>query len=76
MSSDCAPAAGWSVTKSMPVIFASIRSSSYASASTPCVVRYDCRGCRSAKSAAVRSFTFGLYFIVHDPSGYIPVSTE
>ena len=76
VNSDCAPACGCSVTKSIPVIRASICSSSYASASTPCVMRYDCRGWRSAKSDAARSFSFGLYFIVHDPSGYIPVSTE
>jgi len=30
----------------------------------------------TVKSDAVRSLILGLYFIVHDPRGYIPVSTE
>ena len=33
-------------------------------------------GCMSAKPAsrAAHSLTFGLYFIVQEPSGYMPVS--
>ena len=70
-SSPCAPAAGWSVTRSMPLISASSRSSAWNSASRPCTCSAGESGCAAAKPGrrATRSFSFGLYFIVHEPSG-------
>ena len=41
------------------------------SSSAPSTVDSGCAGCSPAKPGmrAARSFTFGLYFIVHEPSG-------
>ena len=71
VSSPCDPAAGWSVTASSPTTSASIRSSRHISSSAPCAPSSSWCGCRSRKppSAAARSLTRGLYFIVHEPSG-------
>ena len=71
VSSPCAPAAGWSVTAAKPAISASSSCSLYISAIAPCVLASGWSGCRAAKpgSRAATSFTFGLYFMVHEPSG-------
>ena len=77
VSSPCAPAAGCSVTAGSPVISPSISASACMIASAPCATSSGASGCSSAKPGirAAASFTFGLYFIVHEPSGYMPVST-
>ena len=71
VSSPWAPAAGCSVVTCRPEISASQRSSSYISSSAPCTSDSGWYGCRPAKpsSRAATSFTRGLYFIVHEPSG-------
>ncbi len=71
MSSPWAPAAGWSVTASMPLISASIPSSSQRSWSVPWAVASGASGCRFAKPGrrAAHSLSLGLYFMVHEPSG-------
>ena len=71
VSSPWAPAAGWSVTASMPLISASIPSSSHRSWSVPCAVASGAIGWRSAKPGrrAAHSLSLGLNFIVHEPSG-------
>ena len=76
VSSPCAPAAGWSVTRSIPTISASPRSRRCISSSAPCIIRSGAYGWSRAKPArrAAHSLTFGLYFIVHEPSGYITLS--
>ena len=68
VNSPCAPAQGSNVMSSMPVI--SVRYS-FASASACAQPGASCVGCASVKpgSAAMASFTFGLYFIVQLPSG-------
>jgi hypothetical protein len=70
-SSPWAPAAGCSDTASMPAISASIRARSCMSASAPCDSAAGVRGCRRPKplSRAMSSLIFGLYFMVHEPSG-------
>ena len=70
-NSPCAPAAGVSVTASMPLTSASIASSSTHNASAPCTSGAGHIGWIPAKPGrrAAHSFTIGLYFIVHDPSG-------
>ncbi len=72
-----APAGGCSVARAMPVISHSARSSRQSSSSVPCTVESGWSGCARWKpgNAATVSATFGLYFIVHEPSGYGPVST-
>jgi hypothetical protein len=72
--SPCAPAAGWSDMRAIPVIDASRRSSSHINWSAPCVSSSSWYGCSCAKpsSHASCSSTTGLYFMVQDPSGYIP----
>ena len=47
------------------------------SASAPCAAPSGVSGCRPARprSREPASLTFGLYFIVQEPSGYMPVST-
>ena len=70
-SSPCAPAAGWSDTSSIPEISARSRASSCMSWSAPWLAASGANGCRRAKpgSRAMSSLIFGLYFIVHEPSG-------
>ena len=71
-----APAGGCSVARAIPVISQSARSSLQRSSSAPWVVESGCSGWSRWKPgrAAIVSATFGLYFIVQEPSGYIPVS--
>ena len=71
VSSPWAPAAGWRVTAAMPLISASSASSSNSSSSVPWATASGAIGCRPAKpgSRAAHSFSLGLYFIVHEPSG-------
>jgi|BarGraIncu01121A_1022015.scaffolds.fasta_scaffold00426_5 hypothetical protein len=71
VSSPWAPAAGWSVTASIPLISARSRSSSQSISSVPWAVSSGASGCSAANpgSRAAHSLTFGLYFMVHDPSG-------
>ena len=71
VSSPWAPAAGWSVTASIPLISARSRSSSQSSSSVPWAVSSGANGWSPANPGrrAAHSLTFGLYFIVHDPSG-------
>ena len=74
VSSPCAPAAGCSDTASMPVISASIarelvhelQRALRAAASGR---RSGWRPAEAAAGAAMSSLIFGLYFIVHEPSG-------
>ncbi len=70
-SSPWAPAAGWSETASIPAISARSRASSCMSWSAPCAEASGDNGCTLAKPAsrAMSSLSFGLYFIVHEPSG-------
>ena len=77
VNSPCAPAAGCSVTAGRPVISASIWASAYITPSAPCAASSGVSGWSAAKPGirAAASFSLGLYFIVHDPSGYMPVST-
>ncbi len=77
-SSPCAPASGASDVPAMPVISASVACRRYMTASAPCTSSAGCIGCACAKPgmAAMASFTFGLSFIVHDPSGYMCVSID
>ena len=78
VSSACAPAAGWSVTSSIPLIPARSSWSSCRSRSAPWTVSSGWCGWMSANPGndAARSLTFGLYFIVQEPNGYMPASTE
>jgi hypothetical protein len=71
VSSPCAPAAGWSVTARMPPISASACSSSQSSWSVPWAAASGAIGWSCAKpgSRAAHSLSFGLNFIVHEPSG-------
>ncbi len=73
-----APAAGWSVTASIPVISASHCSSSHISSNAPWHVDASCNGCSQEKPLrpAAKSLTTGLYFIVQLPRGYVPDETE
>jgi len=66
-----APAAGWSETSWKPVIFASRRSSRQVISREPWTVASGWYGWTWAAPGrrASSSETFGLYFIVHDPSG-------
>ena len=71
VSSPWAPAAGWSVTARIPEISASAPSSSNSIWSVPWAASSGASGWRSAKpgSRAAHSLSFGLNFIVHEPSG-------
>src|SRR5581483_9497125 len=75
-NSPCAPAIGASAVPAMPVISASISCRPCMSASAPCASSAGCIGCASANpgSAATKSSTLGLSFIVQEPSGYMCVS--
>ena len=70
-SSPCAPAAGARLTADSPVIAASSCWRSSSRRSVPCVSAAGASGCRSANPGSVASWssTFGLYFIVQEPSG-------
>ena len=71
VNSPWAPAAGCTVTASMPVISPSSAPAVWMTSSAPWTVDSGCVGwiCAKPGSAAASSFTRGLYFIVHDPSG-------
>jgi hypothetical protein len=75
-SSPWAPAAGCSVSACMPVRWSSQSRSSAITRNRPACNASGSSGCAPAKphSRATRSPTRGLYFIVHDPSGYMWVS--
>ena len=77
VSSPCAPAEGWRLHASRPVTAHSICSVSYSTRSAPCEYSEGNSGCAPAKpgSAAIFSLILGLYFMVQEPSGYMPVST-
>ena len=77
VSSPCAPAAGCSVTRAIPVTAISACSSSHIRASAPCTWSSGCNGwsCASPARRTTSSLIRGLYFIVHEPSGYSPSST-
>ena len=71
VSSPWAPAAGWSDTAAIPLISARISWSSQRIWRVPWAVASGASGCSPAKpgSRAAHSLTFGLNFIVHEPSG-------
>ena len=71
VSSPCAPAAGWRLIAPKPLISFSSSASSHISSRLPWLSASGSSGCDSANpgSRAAHSLTFGLYFIVHDPSG-------
>ncbi len=71
VSSPWAPAAGWSVTASIPLTSARIASSSWSSWSVPCATASGAIGWSPANpgSRAAHSSILGLYFMVHEPSG-------
>ena len=71
VSSPCAPAAGCRLIAPKPLISLSSSASSHISSRLPWLSASGSSGCESASpgSRAAHSLTFGLYFIVHDPSG-------
>ena len=71
MSSPDAPAGGWNVALSIPVISIRKFSSSCRTSKLPCVNSAGVAGCELAKvlMPATKSANLGLYFIVHEPSG-------
>ena len=71
-----APADGWSETSGRPVTLVRICSSRQRISSAPWTVASGWFGWSSAAPVrrARSSETFGLYFIVHEPSGYGEVS--
>ena len=71
VSSPCAPAAGCRLIAAKPLISRSSSASSHCSSRLPCAIGSGSKGCESVKPGrrAAHSFTFGLYFIVHEPSG-------
>ncbi len=73
-----APAFGVSATAAMLVSVISQCASSSISASAPCTVETGCSGWMSANpgSRAIFSLSRGLCFMVHEPSGYMPLSIE
>ena len=75
-NSPCAPAAGARLTPARPVISPRPRRNSNSVRRVPCTSVAGASGCASASpgSAATRSLTLGLYFMVHEPSGYVPES--
>jgi hypothetical protein len=70
-NSPWAPAIGLKATPSMPETAFSISCSSYRHASTPCPLHSGASGCRARSSGSIAYWlqAFGLYFIVHEPSG-------
>ena len=70
-NSPCAPAIGVSDTPRMPVTSFSISCSSNRICRMPCPVDSGASGCRLSSSGSIAYWlhAFGLYFIVHDPSG-------
>ena len=75
-SSPWAPAAGARLTAGSPVASPRPRRSSSSVRSVPCASSAGACGWAFANPAsdATRSSTFGLYFIVQEPSGYVPES--
>ena len=75
-SSPWEPAAGCRLNASMPVISLRASCSSHMTSSAPCAWDGGALGWMPANpgSLAMSSFTRGLYFMVHEPSGYMPVS--
>ena len=71
VSSPWAPAAGWRLTAGKPEISFSSSARSHISSRLPWLSASGSSGWESAKPGrrAAHSLTFGLYFIVHDPSG-------
>ena len=71
VSSPWAPAAGWKVISSMPVISHRYFSARAITSRQPCTVCSGCRGCTPVKpgSAAISSLMRGLYFMVQEPRG-------
>ena len=78
VSSPWAPAAGDMATPGIPVRTESQRAVSAIISSAPCAVLSGCSGCSPAKpgSRAIFSLRRGLYFMVQEPSGYMPPSME
>ena len=76
--SPCAPALGVRHTAAVLVSVISQCASSFISSSAPCTVETGCSGWMSAKpgSRAIFSLRRGLCFMVHEPSGYMPLSIE
>src|SRR5688500_7983185 len=70
-SSLCAPAEGCREKSSIPVISFRYSFNSHINFSDPWVHSSGDRGCRllNPSALAASSFTFGLYFMVHEPSG-------
>ena len=66
-----APAAGWKVMASMPVISFSSFSARYITSRQPWALFSSCRGWMPVKpfNAAMSSFMWGLYFMVQEPRG-------
>ena len=77
VNSPAAPAAGCNVAAAIPVTSQRTCSVSSMSANQPCTSAAGVPGWTSANPGrpATSSQIFGLYFIVHDPSGYAPRST-
>jgi hypothetical protein len=71
VSSPAAPAAGWRVAAAIPVTSQRVASTSTMSSSQPWVMDAGAAGCTPARpgSPATESHIFGLYFMVHEPSG-------
>ena len=71
VSSPWAPAAGWKVAAASPVSSHRACSRRASSSSAPCTCSAGWAGCSRANPgrAAAVSATFGLYFMVQDPSG-------
>ena len=71
VNSPCAPAAGWKVMPSMPVISQRYCAATSSTSRQPSVAFSGARGWTEAKpgSAAISSSMRGLYFIVQEPSG-------
>jgi len=77
VNSPWAPAAGCRVTASMPEMAQRAFSSSRISRNAPWIESSSWQGCTDATVGREerRSAYLGLYFIVHEPRGYIPLST-
>src|SRR3990172_3390735 len=77
VSSPAAPAGGWKVAAAMPVSRHRMSSAATSTSRAPWARRSGVAGWRSRNPpcSAAQSHTLGLYFIVHDPSGYAPRST-
>ncbi len=71
VNSPCAPAAGCRVTAAKPLISFSHSCKLIHQHQVALTVSIGCRGWvyRQTGQAAVSSLIFGLYFIVHEPSG-------